>query len=258
MGSILSNMLLLPGACLFVGGLKQQEQSLGGSIVSMLLFPTLASIMILVAPTALYSVMAGDLEGEHTSRVLSIGCAIVLLFIHTANLTFQLKTHADSLDAIDAMEEGENISVWTAALSLPLTLILITACAHNIVRSLPPIIESSGLSRTFIGFVILPLLGNTADQFTAVVVTFQSTIDLALAYCIASIMRTVLFVTPVLVITSIAIGHQLMLFFGRWETVAVLLATVLLAALLQRTTSSYLDGLLCLGFYSVVVIAGIT
>ena len=260
-------MLLIPGACFFVGGLKHWEQRFGGSIVSTMLFPTLASIMTLVVPTALYSITAGGLEEQHESNSLSLGCAIVLLLLHTANLMFQLKTHVNSFDDAEAMEENfdsmeenfdsmePNIKVWTALLSLLLTLVLITICAYNLVRSLPPIIDNSGLCRTFIGFVLLPFLGSTTELFTAVVVAYKNKTSLALGVCTGGIMQTVLFVMPVLVITGAAIDHPLTLYFGRCEIVAVVFATVLLAALLQRGTSTYLDGLLCLGFYSIVVIA---
>lgn len=264
MGSVFSRVLLIPGACLFVGGLGYREQSFEGSIVSTMLFPTLASIMILVTPTALYSLMAEGFEAQNESNSLSLSCAIVLLLLHSANLMFQLKTHTDLLDDDvdateeypDSMEPNINVrTVVTAALSLPLTLVLITACAHNLVRSLPQVFNNSDLHRTFVGFVLLPFLGNAADDFTAIVVTCKNKPDLALGVCAGSIMQTVLFVMPVLVVIGAAINHPLTLYFGREETVAVLFATVLLAALLQKGTSNYLDGLLCLGLYSIVVLA---
>ena len=87
------------------------------------------------------------------------------------------------------------------------------------------------------------------------VVAYKNKTILALGVCNSSIMQTVLFVMPVLVITGAAMDHPLTLYFGRLEIVAVLFATVLLVALMQRGTSTYFDGLLCLGLYSVVVIA---
>lgn len=258
-GCIFLRMLLIPGICFFVGGLKYSEQRFEGRIVSITLFPTLASIMILVAPTALHSVTVGGLEAPHESKLLSLSCAVVLLLIHAANLLFQLKTHTDVFDDVDAMEEDldsvePDVNVRIAAFSLLLTLVLITICAHNLIRSLPPIVENSGIHRPFIGFVLLPFLSNTFDLYIAALVAYKGSPDLALSVCMSGIMQTALFVMPVLVIIGATIHHPLTLYFGRWEIVAVLFASILLAAVLQRGSSNYLDGLLCLGFYSIVVI----
>ena len=260
MGSIFSRMLLIPGACSFVGGLKHREQTVGGSTVSTMLFPTLASIMILVAPTALHSATAGGLKEHDEYKFLSLGCTIVLLLLLAANLVFQLKTHADSFDEVDANEEdpdsmGPGLNVKAAALILPLTLFFITACARNFIRSLPPILERSGLNRNFMGFVLLPFLSGTEEQFTAMIVAYKDKADLAISVCIVGIMQTVLFVMPVLLIIGAMTNHPLNFFFDRWETMAVLCAAVLLTALVLRGTSNYLDGLLCLGFYSIIVIS---
>jgi Ca2+:H+ antiporter len=260
MGSIFSRMLLIPGACFFVGGLKYREQMVGGSTVSTMLFPTLASIMILLVPTALHSATARGLEAHRQSNSLSLGCAAVLLLLHAANLVFQLKTHADSFDGVDALEENldsmePELNFKAAALSLPFTLFLITVCVRNLVRSLPPIIDNSSLCRIFIGFVLLPFLGVAAEQITAMIVAYKNKTELALCVCIGGITQIVLFVTPVLFIVGAITDYPLTLYFGRWETVAVLCATVLLTALVLRGTSNYLDGLLCLGFYSIVVIS---
>lgn len=260
MGMVFSNMLLTPGACFFVGGLRYQLQMFQDSITSNMLVPTLASIMILVAPTALYSVTARGFEEQHESNSLSLGCAVVLLLLHAASLVFQLKTHTDLFDVVDETEENfdslePNINIWMAASILPLTLVLITLCARNMVRSLPPVIDNSSLSRSFIGFVLLPFIDSTGALFTSVVVAYRDKTDLVLGVCNGGILQTVLFVTPVLVITGAATDHPLTLYFARWDIVAVFFATVLLAALLQRGTSTYLDGVFCLAFYSIVVIA---
>jgi Ca2+:H+ antiporter len=280
-------MLLIPGACFFVGGLKYREQMVGGNVVSTMLFPTLASIMILLAPTTLQSATAGGLEEHHESNSLSLSCTVVLLLLHAANLVFQLKTHADSFDVANATEEnidagdehldageehldaGEehpnamenldplelNLNVRVAALGMLLTLFLITVCARNLVRSLPPIMDDSGFHRTFVGFVLLPFLGGTAEQLTAMIVAYKDNTELALCVCIGGITQIVLLVMPVLFIVGAITDHPLTLYFGRWETVAVLCATVLLTALVLRGTSNYLDGLLCLGLYSIIVIS---
>ena len=103
--------------------------------------------------------------------------------------------------------------------------------------------------------MLLPFLSSTAEQITAVIVSYKNRTDLAVAVCIGGIMQTIYFVTPMLVLISAATHHPLTLYFGRWETVAVILASVLLVALLQKGTSTYFDGILCLGLYSIVVIA---
>ena len=255
-------MLLVPGICFFVGGLKYSEQRFEGRILSITLFPTLASIMILAAPTAVYSVTAGRLEVPHESKLLPLSCAVVLLLLHAANLLFQLKTHTYVFDDVDAIEEDvdlidsmePDVNARIAAFSLLLTLVLITICAHNLIRSLPLIVDNSGIHRPFFGFVLLPFLSNTFDLYIAALVTYNGSPELALSVCMSGIMQTALFVMPVLVIIGAAINHPLTLYFGRWEIVAVLFASVFLAALLLRGTSNYLDGLLCLGFYSIVVI----
>ena len=267
MGSIFLSMLLLPGLCFSIGGIKYREQSFGG-VVTIMLFPMIASILTLTAPTALYWVTAEGFQKPYAVQSFSLACAVILLLLCAAFLLFQLKTHVDLFDE-DGVTEGEfstmeeedsehmasSIGVRTAVSALPIMLILITLCAQTLIVNLPSVVEGSGLSRTFIGFVLLPFISSTSELFTAVIVTYKGKADLALGVCTGTIIQTVLFVMPVLVIASAILNHPLDLQFSGSETLAVFFAVVYLAVFLQKGTSTYFDGLLCLGFYSIVVIA---
>lgn len=93
--------------------------------------------------------------------------------------------------------------------------------------SIDSIVESAHISKTFIGLILLPIVGNAAEHVTAVVVSMKDKMDLAIGVAIGSSMQIALLVTPFLVILGWIIDKPMTLKFEAFETVVFFLSVLI-------------------------------
>jgi len=215
----------------------------------------------LIIPAALYISMGHPSSATDKSILeLSRGTAIILLILYVMYLVFQLKTHAKLFDeeesgASDDAEpeesqgkkEGDTLNPVAAGIALVLITLCVAVCAEYLVDSIDAIVQRAGISKTFIGLILLPIVGNAAEHVTAVVVSYKNKMDLALGVAIGSSMQIALFVTPFLVILGWIIGQPMTLHFQAFETVVFFLSVTVVNSLIQDGKSNYLEGAMCLG-----------
>ena len=208
--------------------------------------------------------------------VLSHGTAVILLILYVLYLFFQLRTHGDLFDEEPSREEedgGENggeepeeeqiLSPWAAGVALIGVTLMVAICAEYLVNSIDSIVQTAHISKTFIGLILLPIVGNAAEHVTAVVVAWKNKMDLAIGVAIGSSMQIALLVTPFLVILGWIIGKPMTLHFESFETVVFFLSVLITnylisvrksstqsiarANMLQDGKSNYLEGAMLLG-----------
>jgi Ca2+:H+ antiporter len=84
-------------------------------------------------------------------------------------LFFQLKTHAHLYDPPSSdtdSEEPEEVAEITPLVAVVLLLGstgIVAICAEFLVSSIDEMVASSGVSTTFIGLIVLPIVGNAAE-----------------------------------------------------------------------------------------------
>ena len=259
LGSILSNILLVLGCCFLAGGIRHKEQSFNSTVAS-----TMSSLMTvatssLIIPATLYAVMSNNKSQDDNIMKLSRGTAIILLLIYVAYLYFQLKSHASLFDDAEAQDhEGEAEQIlgpWSAGFVLVIVTLLVAICAEYLVDSIDAIVEEAHISKTFIGLILIPIVGNAAEHVTAVIVAWKNKMDLAIGVAIGSSLQIALFVTPFLVVLGWAFDRPMTLHFETFETVSFFLASLVVVLLIQDGKSNYLEGLLCLGMYFIIALA---
>ena len=175
-------------------------------------------------------------------------------------------------------EEGQILGPKAAAAALLLVTLLVAVCAEYLVDSIDAIVQESGVSKTFIGLILLPIVGNAAEHVTAVVVSIKGKMDLAMGVAIGSSMQIALLVTPSLVILGWIIGQPMSLHFETFETVVFFLSVLVvncesnsslpwvagmfcepkltvIADLIQDSQSNYLEGCMLLGVYIIIALA---
>lgn len=250
LGSILSNILLVLGCCFLAGGWKFHEQKFNSTMAS-----TMSSLMAvasasLIIPATLYAVMAQshDNNTKDNILVLSHGTAIILLIIYVLYLVFQLRTHNDLFeeesgatpddngsnddrnhDGNDDGSKEENAPIltpWAAGVALVIVTLAVAVCAEYLVDSIGSIVETAHISETFIGLILLPIVGNAAEHVTAVVVSMKDKMDLAIGVAIGSSMQIALLVTPFLVILGWIIDQPMTLHFETFETIVFFLSVL--------------------------------
>jgi len=260
LGSILSNILLVLGCCFIAGGIKFKEQTFNTTVASTMSSLMAVSSASLIIPATLYAVMSkSKANTDDNILILSHGTAIILLLIYIVYLFFQLKTHADFFDE-EQQEDGEHaeavlLTPWTAGVALIVITVLVAVCAEYLVGSIDSIVETAHISKTFIGLILIPIVGNAAEHVTAVVVAWKNKMDLAIGVAIGSSLQIALFVTPFLVVLGWIMGRDMTLHFETFETVAFFLAALVVTLLIQDGKSNYLEGVLCIGLYTIIALA---
>lgn len=247
LGSILSNILLVMGCCFFAGGIKFYDQKFNLTMAS-----TMSSLMAvasasLIIPATLYAVMARspDKQAEDHILVLSHGTAIILLIIYVLYLVFQLRTHNDLFEeeergatSDDEGHEEDREPILTppaAGVALVVVTIAVAVCAEYLVDSIDSIVQTTHISKTFIGLILLPIVGNAAEHVTAVVVSMKGKMDLAIGVAIGSSLQIALLVTPFLVILGWIIGQPMTLHFETFETVVFFLSVLVVNYLVRHS-----------------------
>ena len=234
LGSILSNMLLVLGCCFLAGGIHASEQTFNETVAS-----TMSSLMAvasasLIIPATLDAVMPRTQQTDNI-MVLSRGTAVILLILYVMYLYFQLKSHAKLFSAENENEDGGSdeeprvLKPWAAGAALVIITVLVAVCAEYLVDSIDSIVETAHISKTFIGLILLPIVGNAAEHVTAVVVSYKSKMDLAMGVAIGSSLQIALLVTPALVILGWIIGQPMTLRFETFETVVFFLSVLVVS-----------------------------
>ena len=263
LGSILSNILLVLGCCFISSGIRRGESTFNATVAS-----TMSSLMAvaatsLIIPATLYASLE-ESHREDTAKnilIISRGTAIIMLILYVLYLVFQLKTHSHLFDAEAGEDDGDEggsgstLGPTAAIIALILVTVLVAICAEFLVDSIDAIVQQVGLSKTFIGLILLPIVGNAAEHVTAVVVAYKDKMDLAIGVAVGSSMQIALFVTPFMVILGWIIGQPMSLNFQGFETVVFFLSVLVVNYLIGDGKSNYLEGCMCLGTYIIIAIA---
>jgi Ca2+:H+ antiporter len=80
----------------------------------------------------------------------------------------------------------ENISRTTAVLLLFFSTALVAVCANFMVDSIDSVTQNTALGETFVGLILLPIVGNAAEHVTAVTVASKNKMDLAIGVAVGS------------------------------------------------------------------------
>ena len=262
-GSIISNVLLVMGFAMLLGGLRYKEQEFQTTVAQTNSSLMNLAVIALLVPTAVQYTSTGI--GEATLQKLSIAVAVVLILVYGLSLLFSMKTHSYLYEVgvadleIEPDEEGEpekeetNLGFWIGVLLL--VTVGVAVESEFLVDSLEEATSSLGLTALFTGVILLPIIGNAAEHATAVSVAMKNKMDLSVSVAIGSSLQIALFVAPVLVIAGWAIGQPMDLNFNPFELVAVAVAVLIVNSISADGKSNWLEGGLLLATYSVLGLA---
>jgi Ca2+:H+ antiporter len=247
-GSIVGNLLLILGASFLAGGLRHRELRFSAQAAGV----GVASMALAAAGVLMPSIYAG---GEHVTafriEAVSVGVAVVLLILYVATLVFSL-TGAD--DAVAAPPHTPRWSSRTALIVLAATGALVAFESELLVGALEPTVRSLGLSRLWVGLILVPIVGNAAEHSSAVRAAVKQHTDLTLQIAVGSSAQVALVVTPLLVFAGLGFGHHLTLSFSAFEIGAIALSVVVVAFIVLDGQSNWLEGSQLLGVYVILAV----
>ena len=190
---------------------------------------------------------------------LSIGVAIILLMCYAAYIAYSVfglhASREDMLSQSDSRpekDEGEKHDIvhkkalerevvarqqsderkplallatwWKTTLWFPIAVLAavtaVTAIISEVlVSSIEPLTHQIGLSPFFVGLIIIPIVGNAAEHFSAITSADHNHMDITMAITSGSSIQIALLAAPILVLFGALIGVPLDLNFPLFEVV---------------------------------------
>jgi Ca2+:H+ antiporter len=231
-GSIIGNLLLVLGLSVLVGGWGREKQvfsrTAAGTNSTMLFIAVVALVMPAVFDLAVY----GDLK-EHGSTLhnLSLATSAVLIGVYAMSFLFIMKTHKALFtvgeDHESAVAEAHHMSKSQAIISLVCATIAIAFMSEMLVGEIEAVTKAVGLTELFVGVIVVAIVGNAAEHSTAILVARQNKMDLAMTIAVGSSTQIALFVAPLLVFLSVAIGRPMSLVFQPLEIAAIIVSVLI-------------------------------
>ena len=118
--------------------------------------------------------------------------------------------------------------IWGAIITLGLSTALVALCSEFMVDSIGDVTASGTVSTTFVGLILLPIVGNAAEHATAVTVACKDKMNLAINVAIGSSIQIALLVLPFVVVLGWIRGQDCMTLYLDTFLIAVLFVAVLL------------------------------
>lgn len=253
-GSIIGNLLLVLGASLLVGGLKNGLQTFDRRNAAINATLLILALVALAVPSIFDAAIEPDLAAE---LGLSEGVAIIMIILYGLSVLYSFTggAHTTREPAVEEETHQAHWSVQRALIVLALATLGIVFMSEILVGAVEAVTVTLGLTEFFIGIIVIPLVGNVAEHLVAVVVAYKNKMELSLAVSIGSSLQIALFVAPVLVFISLLFGSPLLLVFNNFELIALVAASLIGAFIALDGESNWLEGAMLLGVYVMIAIA---
>jgi Ca2+:H+ antiporter len=253
LGSVLSNLLFVLGFCFFFGGIKYKTQKYSSGAANIDSSLLLLTILGFLLPAAFaFQLTPGD-ETTQKTLAFSRGTAVFLLITYGAFMYFQMVTHPHMFVSQEEEEEEELIvNIPTACGALFVTTVLVGICAEFLVGSIEGITHQWNISETFVGMILIPIVGNAAEHVTAIFAAMRNQMDLAIGIALGSSLQISVFVTPLLVVVGWVIGQPLGMDFPIFDIAVVFITILVVVNLINDGESNWLEGFMLLISYAVI------
>jgi Ca2+:H+ antiporter len=151
------------------------------------------------------------------------------------------------------------VTWWRTTLWLPIVVLAgvtaVTAVMSEVlVSTIEPLTHQIGLSPFFVGLIILPIVGNAAEHYSAITSATRNHMEISMAITAGSSIQIALLAAPILVLAGPLIGVPLDLNFSLLEVAIFGLVTGLYALISLDGESTWLEGLLLCAFYLILAV----
>ncbi|HWP97654.1 MAG TPA: calcium/proton exchanger [Syntrophomonadaceae bacterium] len=245
-GSIMGNILLVLGLAILAGGLKNGSQSFDRVHVNNQTSLMFLAVIALIIPAVFF---ASPGQADKLGN-FSVVVAAILLLIYLSGLVFAIKRSGGTSE----IKSGR----WSRSLSvvlLGLTTVVIAIESELLVAGIESVTHLLGWSTFFIGIVIIPIIGNAAEHFTAVLMAWKNKIDLAFEIAVGSSTQMAMLITPLLVFLGLFLNRPMNIMFNFHEIVSVALAVLIAQFVSLDGESNWLEGSLLVAAYAIMAIA---
>jgi Ca2+:H+ antiporter len=246
-GSILGNLLLVLGFSMVVGGVKHgiqtfDRRSAGRNAVLLLL-----AVVAMLVPSTLSHAIGPDTSAP--VEAFSIGVSIVMIVLYGLGLLDASRPNKSPISHTIPENTLPHWSVRTAVIVLTAATLAIVFLSEVLVGSAEAVVANYNISEFFLGIILIPLIGNVAEHMVAVQFAAKNKMDLSVEIAVSSSLQIALFVAPLLVFISLAMGNPMQLIFNQFELLALLIGVIIASQVSADGESTWLEGVGLLAVY---------
>ncbi len=256
-GSIFGNILVGLGLSIFIGGLKNKSQKFSTTIMRSNFILLAFAAFSMIMPFAFKHFGKDSFEGTDL-KSFSLVLAVIMLTMYIIGMVFTLFTNKDIDDIEGEDEEIEEEAKWSLRLSigiLAITTIAVVVMSNTLVDTVEVAATKFGLSEGFIGIILMPILGNVAENVSAIIMAYKNKLNLSIGIAAGSSMQIALFVTPIMVIFSAILGDTMELIYTPEELIAIIIGIIMVAFVLMDKKTNWLEGLQLFAAYIILGVA---
>jgi Ca2+:H+ antiporter len=248
-GSILGNTLLVLGASFFIGGLKNGLQTFNQRVAGMNASMLALAVIGLGIPT-----LFGHVAEHPDVQAVSDITAGILLTLYVLMLVFYFRTpevaHVSGHEPVGPHWPGR-----LAMLLLLLSTAAVAVISDVFVGTLDAVISDVGISAVFLGLIIVPLVGNIAENIVGIKIAYQNDMDFSMLVSLGSSLQIALGVAPALVFISLLTPHHFDLLFPVMQVVSLAAAVFITALIAADGESNWLEGAQLMAVYGIIATA---
>ena len=249
-GSIIGNTLLVFGASAVAGGVKHGAQRFDARTAGR----HSAMMILAVSAMALPAVFATVVQSAYVREEVSVGVSILLLLTYAAYIYYSYFSKEgrgaghDAHGADGAWPLKRSLAVLGAA------VLGTVAASELLVGTVEAVTESLGLSTFFVGLIVVPLIGNVAENSSAIRFARRNHMELSISIAANSSTQIAVFVAPLLVLISLFV-HPMNLIFLPIELVTLGCATAIFAYISLDGETTWLEGVQLIALYLIAAVA---
>ena len=255
-GSILGNLLLVLGAAQLAGGLKHRQQKFNANYAGM----SVSLLTIAVTGLAIPSIF----HWLHPDPARNLGVRMsewiagLLIIGYVLSLVYSMGTHRAVFGEGGDVAMGEEQPHWSlrkSVLVLAGTAAALGWLSELLVGSTVEAVARIGLSETFVGLILVPIIGNAAEHSSAVMMAMKNRMDLSVSIALGSSIQVALLIAPLLVFAGMMFGQPMDLAFHTLELASLALAVSVASAVIRDAESNWLEGAFLLIAYAMIAVA---
>ena len=257
-GSIVGNLLLVLGLSFFVGGLGRTVQKFHRTAATNAAAMLVLAVIALVIPAVYDLALYGSLAPRPLAiDRLSLFSALILIVAYAGSLVYAFTAHRDLFRSSDKRDRGgeAGLSITAAVGCLAAGTLLTTIQAEILVGAMAPALARFGFTELFVGVVVIALVGNAAEHYSAVAAARRDQMTLAVEIAVGSSAQIALLVAPAVVVYSFLIGRPMTLLFNAMEITAIALSVLSATLVVSDGESNWVEGLQLLAVYLILALA---
>ncbi len=219
--------------------------------------------MGLMIPGAFHATHEQQTAASGHVLIISRVTSIFLMVAYCLYIYFQLRSHNKLYEAMLEHEEEvvnsqaplhqePKLCLAECLISLTIALTLVTMLAINLVEGIPYIVKERGVSESFLGLILVPIVEKAAEHITTVEDACNDHMTGAMFHCLGSTIQTALFNTPLVVLVGWASGIPLDLEFELFNMIVLVLSILVVGSFTRDLKSNWLEGSLCLIIYMLI------